>query len=56
MISDTQRSAHVRSRVRDFVLYIVIGLAFVGAGGPFKPLFGLSGADSRPKHVLCPGD
>jgi peptidoglycan/LPS O-acetylase OafA/YrhL len=30
MISDTQRSAHVRSRVRDFVLYIVIGLAFVG--------------------------
>ena len=30
MISDTQRAAHVRSRVRDFVLYIAIGLAFVG--------------------------
>lgn len=30
MISDTQRGAHVRSRVRDFVLYIAIGLAFGG--------------------------
>ena len=30
MISDTQWGAHVRSRVRDFVLYIAIGLAFVG--------------------------
>lgn len=30
MISDTQRAAHVRSRVRDFVLYIAIGFAFVG--------------------------
>jgi hypothetical protein len=30
MISDTQRTTHIRSRVRDFVLYIAIGLAFVG--------------------------
>ncbi|MHB8304197.1 MAG: hypothetical protein ACYDC6_15520, partial [Acidobacteriaceae bacterium] len=30
MISGTQRAAHVRSRVRDFVLYIAIGFAFVG--------------------------
>jgi hypothetical protein len=29
MISDAQRAAHVRSRVRDFVLYIAIGFAFV---------------------------
>jgi hypothetical protein len=30
MISGTQRNAHIRSRIRDFVLYIAIGLAFVG--------------------------
>jgi hypothetical protein len=30
MISETQRATHIRSRVRDFVLYIAIGFAFVG--------------------------
>jgi hypothetical protein len=29
MIADTQRSARVRSRIRDFVLYIAISFAFV---------------------------
>jgi hypothetical protein len=30
MIFNNRRAAHVRSRVRDFVLYIAIGFAFVG--------------------------
>jgi peptidoglycan/LPS O-acetylase OafA/YrhL len=30
MNSDTQRAAHIRSRIRDFVIYIAIGFAFVG--------------------------
>ncbi len=30
MTANTRRAAYVRSRVRDFVLYIAIGFAFVG--------------------------
>lgn len=30
MNSETQKATHIRSRIRDFVLYIAIGFAFVG--------------------------
>ena len=31
MISNTQRAAHIRSRVRDYVLYVAITFVFLGA-------------------------
>jgi len=32
MNSDTQRATHIRSRIRDYVLYVVITFAFIGTG------------------------